>query len=388
MTNRFKHIVVMGNDVDRLGGVGRFMNSIATGLSAAGYSVELLGVSPAPEGHHANYQRPASIGARTLMPEPPPADWQLRTPDDHRDRARVARNARRAELRAIAVSTLRELLGSWDADTVIICTQVYGMEHLLEAGYDPRDLSQPRVIGQYHGSHREAVHTHDLRRVLNAYAEVDRFICLSQTDAELFRDAGLNNVGWIPNPVPIPVSNEAPRRQVFVSLGRYDPIKSLEYFIQAWALIESKLPQWSIELFGEGEEREMLQGTIDGLGLKRASLMGMTNDVGTVLKSASVHVMSSQNEGLPLAIVEAGYMGTPTATFDSAPGISFLVEDGTDGFVVPLNHVAALADRMLELAQDADLRERMGGAAQQAAQRFLPEVVVGHWEAELEEMSR
>lgn len=378
----------MGNDVDRLGGVGRFMNSVAIGFAEAGYQVDLLGVSPAPEGHNAKYVRPASITAETLMPEQPPVDWQLRTPDDRRDPARIARHARRTELRGFAVNRLRELLGEWDSHTVILCTQVYGMEHLLEAGYDANDMSMPRVIGQYHGSHREAVHTNDLRRVLNAYKDVDRFICLSEADAISFRDSGLNNVGWIANPVPQPVAKETARRNVFVSLGRYDPIKSLQYFVQAWALIESALPEWSIELYGEGEERDLLQRTIDGLGLQRARLMGMTTDVGTVLKSGKAHVMSSQNEGLPLAIVEAGYMGTPTVTFDSAPGISYLVTDGVDGFVVPLNHTRALADRMLELAQDSALCERMGAAALVSAQRFLPATIMARWEAELTEMSR
>ncbi|RII41765.1 glycosyltransferase [Galactobacter valiniphilus] len=388
MKNRFKRIVVMGNDVDRLGGVGRFMNSLAVGFDARGYEVELLGVSPAPEGHLAAYSRPAHIPSQTLMPEPPPADWTLKTDEDRKDSARVKRHAHRMKLRQIAVDKLKVLLPQWGPDTVIVCTQVYGMEHMLEAGYDATDFNLPRIVGQYHGSYREAVHTNDLRRVLTAYDDVDRFICLSAPDAADFQRAGLNNTGWLPNPVPRLEAGETERRNVFASLGRYEPIKSLDHFLRAWAVIADRLPDWSVELYGEGAERENLTALISERAIPRAQLMGMTDDVATVLASAKVHVMSSQNEGLPLAIVEAGHAGTPTVSYFSAPGVAHLIEDGHDGFVVRLNDVEQLAERMLTIASDDALLTSMSGKARVAAERFLPERVLEQWEELLLEMSR
>ena len=76
---QFDRIVLMANDVDRLGGVGRFISTMADGFHARGYATELVGVSPPPEGHGQVVERSADITVRTLMPEPPPPDWTIRT---------------------------------------------------------------------------------------------------------------------------------------------------------------------------------------------------------------------------------------------------------------------------------------------------------------------
>lgn len=384
---RFKRIVVMGNDVDRLGGIGRFMNQIATEFYELGYEVEMVGIAPPPEGHHQPMQRPAGISTRLLMSSQIPDAWTLRTRSHHWNPARRFRHAKRMRLRTEAVNRLKALLPEWGPETLILCTQVYGMEHMLEAGYESSDPTMPRIIGQYHGSAREACNIGDMRRVLNSYCDVDRFICLSPVDAEEFRPAGLNNVGWIANPVAVPAHGAETKRKVFMSLGRYDPIKSLDLFVRAWAQVAEKLPDWSIELYGEGPERVGLQKLIDELSIPRATLMGKTDKVGHVLASTSVHVLSSQNEGLPIAIVEAGLLGVPTVSFDCAPGISILVDDRVDGFVVDQNDVSSMAERMLALGSSDILLHQMSDAVAQSSRRFLPEKIMGEWQVEIEELS-
>lgn len=387
MSRTFTKVVVMANEVDRLGGIGRFINQIATEFFERGYAVELVGIAPAPEGHHQAMERPAGITTRTLMRTQIPENWTLRTTAHRWNLARRARYARRMSLRDEAVGKLRVLLPEWGPETLIVCTQVYAMEHMREAGYDPDARESPRIIGQYHGSAREARHVGDMRRVLRSYTDVDRFICLSPVDADEFQRAGLNNVGWIANPVAPPRFDGGERRKVFMSLGRYDPIKSLDLFIKAWALIADQLPEWSVELYGEGAERKKLEKLIEDEAIPRVRLMGKTDDVGRALGTSSVHVLSSQNEGLPIAIVEAGHLGVPTVTFDCAPGISVLVEDQVDGFVVPQNDVSAMAQRMLELGLDEQLREEMSRAIERSSARFLPENIMQEWDCEIEELS-
>lgn len=385
---KFDKIIVMGNDIDRLGGIGRFMNTMANALHAQGYDVELVGVAPPPAGHFQAMRRAESIKTTLLMPAQIPDDWTLRTFRQKVDPARRIRHKRRMKLRRIAVAKLRSLIGEWGPRALIICTQVYGMEHMIEAGYDANNPDHPRVIGQYHGSAKEARAIGDMRRVLRSYADVDRFICLTAEDAAEFRRAGLNNVGWIPNPVSVPPTSEATRRPVFVSLGRYDRIKSLDMFIRAWGLIADKLPDWSAELYGEGPERPHLSEVIASNCIPRVTLQGKTDRVGDVLGSSRVHVLSSQNEGLPIAIVEAALLGTPSVAFDCAPGVRSLVRDEIDGFVVALNHVEALAQRMLTLATSPALLSEFSAKAQSNAKRYLPEAVIAKWQVEFDELSQ
>lgn len=388
---QFDRIVLMANDVDRLGGVGRFIDTMANGFRSRGYATELVGISPPPEGHGQIVERADDIVVRTLMPEPPPADWIIRSESDKKDRARMQRYRKRFALRKTAVDELRRLIDVWGPSTLIICTQVYGMEHLLEAGYDATDASHPRVIGQYHGSYDGATRTgRDAARVLKAYDDVDRTVFLTADDAESFRLAGLNNTGWIPNPVSLtPPSDQVPdRRDVIVALGRYDEVKSLHYLLAAWAEIADAHPGWSVELYGEGELRDSLQGLIDGRSIPRARLMGKTDAVAEVLASARIHVISSQHEGLPISIVEAGLSGVPTVAFDASPGIGALIDSGRTGHLVPRNNASALAQRLSELASDPVGLERMSEEVRTDMARFSPDRILDLWEELFAQMAR
>lgn len=385
----FKRVVIMANDVDRLGGVGRFMNNMGVEFFRRGYAVELVGIAEPPAGHYQPMKRPDGIIARTLMSGAVPEDWTLNTAAHRRDPARRARYKKRMEMRAEAVDKLKHLLTEWGNETVVICTQVYGMEHMLEAGYDASDRSLPTVIGQYHGSFDMAARTNsDLKRVLKAYSDIARTVFLADADAESFCRAGLNNTDWIANPVEAPPAlDNLTRRNVIVALGRYEEQKSLDYLIRAWALIAHDLPEWSVELYGEGSLRQALSELIDELNVPRITLEGKTDEVGNVLASSKIHALSSQDEGLPIAIVEAARLGVPSVAFDCAPGISDLIHDNETGFVVPLNDTGALADRLAELARNEQLLESMSAAAVIDARRFDSDVIIAKWEQLFAELS-
>lgn len=386
---RFERVVLLANEVDRLGGVGRFVNEMAVRLYERGYSCEIVGIAPAPEGHSQSYERPAEITARTMMPDHAPADWKLRSEADKTDRDRVARYERRIELRRIAVENLRVLLRSWGSSTLVICTQVFAMEHMIEAGYDAYDLSLPRVIGQYHGSFQGAKLTgKDVGRVVECYRDVDKTVFLTAIDATLFRKKGLNNTHWIPNPVSAPDFVSAQRRNTFFALGRYDHEKGLHHLLTAWDQIASSIPDWNLELYGEGPLRNRLQKMINASSIPQVKLMGRVDRVGDVIASSKVHVLSSEREGLPISIVEAGLLGAPTVAFDCAPGIRELVESGRNGIVVPPLNSDGLAQEMLRLARDESLLQRMSEHAAEDMQKYAPAKIVDHWEKLFEEMSR
>ncbi|RBP72053.1 glycosyltransferase involved in cell wall biosynthesis [Brevibacterium celere] len=385
----FDRIVLMANDVDRLGGVGRFINEMARGFHGRGYETELVGISPPPEGHQQVIERSDQIVVHTLMPEPPPPDWNIRSEADKKDRARMARHRKRFELRKIAVDKLRELIPHWGSRTLIICTQVYGMEHLLEAGYDANDFDHPRVIGQYHGAfHGSKLTGRDYSRVMNAYPEVDRTVFLTEDDALSFRLAGLNNTHWIPNPVTVSEPGPVERRNTIVALGRYDEVKSLHLLLAAWEQIAHDLLDWNVELWGEGELRHQLQEMIDVRSIPRVRLMGKTDQIEEVLASSKIHVISSQHEGLPIAIVEAGLLGVPTVAFDCSPGVRSLVESERTGLIVPQNHVPAMADAIASLANDPERLSRMSVECAQDMKRYSPDVILDQWEDLFLQMAR
>src|SRR4051794_3157707 len=104
------HVYIFANDIDRLGGIGRFMNTLGTGFHNQGYRVTLVGMAPVRDRVH--FERPAEIEALTLWDDFDVEDWHLTTWRHRMNPARRKRNAKRRELRAGAVSKLREMIAS------------------------------------------------------------------------------------------------------------------------------------------------------------------------------------------------------------------------------------------------------------------------------------
>ncbi len=124
-------------------------------------------------------------------------------------------------------------------------------------------------------------------------------------------------------------------------------------------------------LVGDGPLRPVVEKTVVEMGLEgRVLFLGVRNDVPKLLAASDVLVLSSEYEGVPLTVLEAMAAGKPVIA-TAVGGVPELVEDGVTGILVPPRNPEALAQGILRLAKDADLRQRMGKAAQQwALERF------------------
>jgi glycosyltransferase involved in cell wall biosynthesis len=94
-----------------------------------------------------------------------------------------------------------------------------------------------------------------------------------------------------------------------------------------------------------------------------------------LMKNASVNVLFSIYENLPVAIAEALTMGKPVVA-SRVGGIAEMVDDGVNGFLVGSGDEDALADRLVRLLHDERLRRRMGMKARELAmQKWNPDAV-------------
>jgi glycosyltransferase involved in cell wall biosynthesis len=378
------HVVLIGNEHSRLGGVSGFMNTVAHGFLGRGYAVEIIGMTPTPGDAVVDFHRDPRIALHTMYHSQPPERDSFGLLD-RLSPAKVARRLRLEALRQKALNRLRPIVASWGAETLVICTQIYAMEHLLAAGLQCGAPSAPYVIVQYHGSRQMAVTLKSITRLRRSYADADRFLALTRADAEQFRSFDqLNNTGFIPNPLPASSPGPASRHNEVISLNRYDEQKSLDMLLRAWAVLAPEFPDWRLRLYGEGPLRSELDRLIDELGVRgSASLEGITTDPGAVLRRSKIYAMTSQYEGLPLTIVEAARAGVPTVTFDCAPGIRELIEDGADGLVVAQNLVVALVAGLRRLMRDDSLRAQMGRLARERSERFALDTILDLWEDEM-----
>lgn len=144
------------------------------------------------------------------------------------------------------------------------------------------------------------------------------------------------------------------------TLARLEKVKNLDMLIDAGKILSEKGFPFRISIFGNGALRSVLQEKINRENLaKRVFLEGFVEDPEMILSGLDAFVLSSTMEGLPISLLEAMAMKTSVVCTDVG-GMKEVIEDGKNGFLVPVNDAHKLAETLIRLRDDEQLRIRMG----------------------------
>ena len=155
-------------------------------------------------------------------------------------------------------------------------------------------------------------------------------------------------------------------RPLLLSVGRLKAPKDFITLARALAL----LPESSFDalIIGDGPERPELEAELRRLGIDdRVRLAGEQSDVCGLLADADAFVLSSRSEGLPVSILEAMAAELPVVA-SRVGGVSELVVDGENGFLVSPRDPQELATALARLVDDPDLRRRLGAVGRVRAE--------------------
>jgi glycosyltransferase involved in cell wall biosynthesis len=152
-------------------------------------------------------------------------------------------------------------------------------------------------------------------------------------------------------------------------IGRMTGIKHLPDLLAAFARLRERGVDAKLCLVGDGPDREEVEELAYELGIAAHTLfVGYQRDVAPYYGLFDVLLLPSGNEGTPVVAIEALAAGTPVVA-TRVGGVPDVVEHGTDGFLVPVGDVEALAASLERLAENPGLREEMGRAGRE---RTLP----------------
>lgn len=149
--------------------------------------------------------------------------------------------------------------------------------------------------------------------------KLDEAVVLYQQDAEMYQKVFGFKPSTIYNPLTLkPGTRSDGQQKKFLAVGRFSPKhKGFDLLIQAFALFAQKDQEWTLDIVGDGPEKDQLTRMIIENGLEtRVQLHPFTNEIQTYYSSASIYVLSSRWEGMPLVLVEAMSHGLPIIASD------------------------------------------------------------------------
>ncbi|MDZ4695682.1 MAG: glycosyltransferase [Deltaproteobacteria bacterium] len=165
-----------------------------------------------------------------------------------------------------------------------------------------------------------------------------------------------------------------------IACGRLVDQKGFEYLLDAVPLIRAQVPL-TLTILGEGPLRPKLEARIRELGLQGIVTMpGFVENPFQLMAKADAFVLSSVFEGLGMVLVEAMACGTAVISTRCPYGPEEIVDDGKSGLLVPVRDPSAMADAVVRIARDDDLRVRLGRAARIRSGDFSPAVVTRQYE--------
>lgn len=163
----------------------------------------------------------------------------------------------------------------------------------------------------------------------------------------------------------------APGELAMLQVARLDYLKDHATAVRTLARVAARQPEARLVLVGDGPERPTVEAVARESGVAdKIRWLGTRHDVARLLPGADVFLLTSISEGIPLTVAEAMAAGLPVVATDVG-GLAEMVAHGDTGFLAPVRDDAALAGLVLRLADDPDLRRRMGRAGRaRAKERF------------------
>lgn len=166
----------------------------------------------------------------------------------------------------------------------------------------------------------------------------------------------------------------------FISVGRLHHHKGFDLLIEAFSIVHSMNVNVRLYLVGEGGEKLPLEAKIASLNLQgKVILLGAHENPFSIIKQADIYVMSSRLEGWPLVLMEAMAVSKPVISFNCPNGPDEIIENSTQGILVPCGNVEALASEMMSLSKDKARQTALGLSARERIVAFDVKKIAQQW---------
>jgi N-acetylglucosaminyldiphosphoundecaprenol N-acetyl-beta-D-mannosaminyltransferase len=224
----------------------------------------------------------------------------------------------------------------------------YGSKKSLKIGWEHN---------HHHGNMKYA------KRIIKSANCLDYLVLVSKDLTKFYKDRIQTKCIYIPNMIEKSKVISKLKDKNIISIGRLEHVKGYSDLIDVFELVNKEYPDWTLNIIGDGTEKEFLQHKIKDKNLEdKVILHGYLDkqEMEPILKKSSIYVMSSLSESFGIVLLEAFSYGIPCIAFDSAEGAREIITNSKDGYLIKERNKEKMKDKICELINSYDKRLEMG----------------------------
>jgi amylovoran biosynthesis glycosyltransferase AmsD len=213
------------------------------------------------------------------------------------------------------------------------------------------------------------------------YPRLDTIVCLNKQEENYF--GKFSSTCIIPNFTCNKLGKCSQlNSRTLLTIAALIPLKGIDLLMKSAKDILLQYPNWKWKLIGNGPLKEQVSNFISSEQLHDRFILQepVSSDIADEYFNASIFVLTSRNDTLPMVLIEAMCYGLPCISFDCPTGPAHIINHNRDGLLVEKENTTKLTEAISQLIEDDDKRKQMGTNAIENSKRFSPETVYQLWE--------
>ncbi|MBQ7104280.1 MAG: O-antigen ligase family protein [Bacilli bacterium] len=261
-----------------------------------------------------------------------------------------------------------------DSDIIISTRVEYSV---LLSKYGNKDSKKIAVEHRHHNNDKKYI-----RKIRNNYNNINYLVVLTEglrkDYSNFLKRDSKTKVITIPNMIEkYPSKLSSLKNKKVISIGRIVEGKRIDEIIE----IASYCKDLEFEIIGDGDKFESMCLLAQNKKVSNVKMLGaMKNEEALEhLKEASIFIMTSETEGLPMVLLEAFSYGVPAICYMTDSGVSDIVDNNLNGFIIEERNQKEMIKKLKEIMNDDKLRKSFGKEALLKAKEFSEKEVIKRW---------
>lgn len=212
--------------------------------------------------------------------------------------------------------------------------------------------------------------------------QADCVVVLEKKDHQNYKRhyKNIKRIECIYNPLTFSAQQSADiSKKRVIAVGRLTEEKGFDRLIDIWKLVEKDLPDWSLDIYGEGDQKQSLLDQIASYDLQHIHLKGYSKDIRQEYLDSSIFVLTSRYEGFGLVLIEAQACGLPIVSFDCKEGPGEIVRDHINGYLIEDGNRTKFAEKLRDLMFDDEKRKRFSDNSKSDLAKYHIDTVINRW---------